>query len=321
MELTKEEFLEKYGFTEDKFEATELSWDELLKIEADYKSKRDKLNEMLSEFMDLFIQNKGSGNGLHSSGGRTKDVEHLISKIVRKRLDDPSRKAGVNFSKYKSINVNNYEYIITDLIGIRGLLLFREDWLKFHDFIRSKFPEAAEICDKADKDKNYILSKEDFNNAPSQCMLEYPKVYLREGDSVAIYSQKLPRERIRDEKYYRSAHYILKYKSHIIEVQIRTLFDEGWGEVDHYILYPNKTNNPLLTEYSEMMTRLTGMADEMASFFLRVQDVDLKGFKPKPQINKTVENSPTESHPVDTATKTEKVETDCNEILKSSMEQ
>ncbi|MCM1438519.1 MAG: GTP pyrophosphokinase [Roseburia sp.] len=321
MKLTKEEFFEKYGFSEEKFKATELSWEELLDIEADYENKLTKLESVLDEFMDSFIRGSGLQNGLHSFGGRTKDSEHLIAKIIRKRLDDPAKLGDVNFSKYKNIATNNYEYIITDLIGVRGLLLFREDWIKFHDFISQHFPECISICDKADNDKNFVLTKDDFYNAPEKCMLEYPKVYLREGDSVAIYSKKLPRERIKDEKYYRSAHYILKYENHIIEVQIRTLFDEGWGEVDHYILYPNKTNNPLLTEYSEMMTRLTGMADEMASFFLRVQNVDLKGFIQKPRIDEISK----EIYPSTKSTKSddepESIETDCAKILQNSIEQ
>lgn len=321
MDLTKEEFLKKYGFTEDQFISSELSWDKLLEIEADYKQKRDELRHILDSFMTLFIKEKETENGLHSFGGRTKDAEHLIAKIVRKRIDDPSRKEGVNFSKYETIDVNNYEYIITDLIGIRGLLLFREDWIKFHDFIESNFNEYTKLCDKAENDNKYILNKDDFEAAPLQCMLEYPKVYLREGDSVAIYSQKLPRERIKDEKYYRSVHYILKYQNHIIEVQIRTLFDEGWGEVDHFILYPNKTDNPLLTEYSEMMTRLTGMADEMASFFLRVQNINLQGFVQRPKVDKEWKKSIQNTSAFNKHGTSQQVELDCQEILKNSLEQ
>lgn len=48
-----------------------------------------------------------------------------------------------------------------------------------------------------------------------------------------------------------------------LEVQVRTLFEEGWGEIDHHILYPYKKQNPMLTEFSELLNRLTGMGDEM----------------------------------------------------------
>ena len=34
--------------------------------------------------------------------------------------------------------------------------------------------------------------------------------------------------------------YIVKYQGVYMEIQIRTLFEEGWGEIDHHILYPYK---------------------------------------------------------------------------------
>ena len=74
MDLTKEEFLKKYGFTEDQFISSELSWDKLLEIEADYKQKRDELRHILDSFMTLFIKEKETENGLHSFGGRTKTL-------------------------------------------------------------------------------------------------------------------------------------------------------------------------------------------------------------------------------------------------------
>ena len=51
-----------------------------------------------------------------------------------------------------------------------------------------------------------------------------------------------------------------------MEIQIRTLFEERWGEIDHHILYPYKKSDPMLTEFSELLNRLSGMGDEMASF-------------------------------------------------------
>ena len=86
---------------------------------------------------------------------------------------------------------------------------------------------------------------------------------------------------IYDQKYYRSVHYILKYRGMYLEVQVRTLFEEGWGEIDHHILYPYKKQNPMLTEFSELLNRLAGMGDEMASFYRRLQDVPGDAFLDK----------------------------------------
>lgn len=56
---------------------------------------------------------------------------------------------------------------------------------------------------------------------------------------------------------------------------------EGWGEIDHHILYPYKKQNPMLTEFSELLNRLAGMGDEMASFYRRLQDVPGDAFLDK----------------------------------------
>ena len=73
----------------------------------------------------------------------------------------------------------------------------------------------------------------------------------------------------------------LKYRGMYLEVQVRTLFEEGWGEIDHHILYPYKKQNPMLTEFSELLNRLAGMGDEMASFYRRLQDVPGDAFLDK----------------------------------------
>lgn len=86
-------------------------------------------------------------------------------------------------------------------------------------------------------------------------------------------------------------------------------------------LYLNKTDNPLLTEYSEMMTRLTGMADEMASFFLRVQNINLQGFVQRPKVDKEWKKSIQNTSALNKHGTSQQVELDCQEILKNSLEQ
>ena len=61
--------------------------------------------------------------------------------------------------------------------------------------------------------------------------------------------------------------YIVVYRGVYIEIQIKTLFEEGWGEIDHSILYPQRKGNAMLTEFSELLNRLAGMGDEMGSFY------------------------------------------------------
>jgi len=52
----------------------------------------------------------------------------------------------------------------------------------------------------------------------------------------------------------------------ISEIQVRTLFEEGWSEIDHRVRYPNFSDNPLLAYFLNIFNRMSGSADEMGSF-------------------------------------------------------
>lgn len=55
---------------------------------------------------------------VHSVRYRIKKLERVIEKIIRKRIEDPDR----------IIDLSNYTKVITDLIGIRALHLFKDNW-------------------------------------------------------------------------------------------------------------------------------------------------------------------------------------------------
>ena len=72
---------------------------------------------------------------------------------------------------------------------------------------------------------------------------------------------------------YRSVHYLLALKPSknlmVAELQVRTIFEEAWSEIDHHIRYPYQADNPILGNYLEIFNRLAGSADEMGSFIIR----------------------------------------------------
>jgi hypothetical protein len=57
----------------------------------------------------------------------------------------------------------------------------------------------------------------------------------------------------------------------IAEVQVRTIFEEGWSEIDHKTRYPYNLDNLILGALLNLFNRLAGSADEMGTFinFLR----------------------------------------------------
>jgi len=85
----------------------------------------------------------------------------------------------------------------------------------------------------------------------------------------AVYKKEIE---IKTGGIYRSLHYIIKYRGYYVEIQGRTLFEEGWGEVDHDIVYPHHQDDEMLTDFSTLLNRLSGMADEMSSYFRKMKD-------------------------------------------------
>ena len=276
MYLTKDEFLQKFGILPQEFEEADISWEELLEIADDYERRRPTLEKIRKEFVAEFLQDKEKEIGRQSAHSRLKDTEHLVEKLVRKRLE--------NYAKYRKMDATNYMRYVTDLIGIRGLLLYREDWVNFHKYITHWF--------KNDPEKYIRDYGRDYDKNASGYMAEPPKVHTRLGDYADIYMNWIPEENILDRKHYRAVHYIVVYRGVYIEIQIKTLFEEGWGEIDHSILYPRRKGNAMLTEFSELLNRLAGMGDEMGSFYRRLQVVPDEKFQSKETIVRKRELKP-----------------------------
>lgn len=170
---------------------------------------------------------------VHSLKLRAKSPEHLVEKIIRKRLEKPDIE----------ITPENYPTVITDLVGVRALHLFKDDWKPIHDVVT----------------KTWDLH-------------ETPLAYIREGDSKDVREQfEAAGCNVQEHPHgYRSVHYLIISKptkeTVITELQVRTIFEEGWSEIDHRIRYPYKKNELLLSQYLVLMNRLAGNADEMGTF-------------------------------------------------------
>jgi ppGpp synthetase/RelA/SpoT-type nucleotidyltranferase len=238
-------FLERNKISQDYFEKTDLDWDVLLAIYNDFKNKRAQL-ESIAEFVVKGIQ---AFDEIHSVRWRVKDEEHLLEKIIRKcGAHNPPR-------KYLNINVDNYTNVITDLVGVRALHLFKDQVFDIHSKIKGMWSFS-----------------------------EKPVSYIREGDDAELLEQ-FKANGIVPKVHgagYRSVHYVLKMKPNLsefrIELQVRTIFEEGWSEIDHKVRYPNFSNNKQVETILKIFNRLAGSADEVGGF-IRGLSLELDRFE------------------------------------------
>src|SRR5665647_2186285 len=118
-------FLAKFDILEKDFESTNLKWEDLQSIRKDYKKIKKELN-LIARYIEEKLHTLDI---VHSVRYRIKDSDHLLAKIIRKKIKDPKRE----------ITIHNYKSLMTDLIGMRAIHLFKEDWVFIHEFIEDNW--------------------------------------------------------------------------------------------------------------------------------------------------------------------------------------
>ncbi len=233
-EMELDVFLARNNITSEDFKKCKLDWELIKSIGADHQSKFQSLEDLANSYAKK-IQRFSK---VHSVRWRIKDPEHLMVKVIRKTTPD----SGYYKESYLTINVENYFHTITDLIGMRALHLFKQDCFEIIDSLDDTWEKKENIT-----------------------------VYIRNGDKDDDYS-KYPDWNVELHKAgYRSIHFVFSDKPYkklevCTEVQVRTIFEEGWSEIDHKIRYPNFSDNEDIAAFLDIFNRLAGSADEMGSF-------------------------------------------------------
>lgn len=233
--IGENEFLLKYNkrseYNSDLFKSAKLTWRDLMDVIKHYRGLKNQLEQDRLKFISK-IQDI---NGVHSIRSRLKDEEHLIEKIIRKVAKNGKR-----------IDKTNYLENITDIIGVRIIHISRFESYPIFQQLQTLFKD---------------------------CFYEAVTIKLREGDDESAYA-KLVEEGavIEKQKKYRSIHYTIKNNSEaLIELQTRTLFEEGWSEIDHDAVYKAVKKDAVIDLSSSILSRLAGTCDDLAALMLKPQ--------------------------------------------------
>jgi putative GTP pyrophosphokinase len=203
----------------------------------DYYERFDRFQEQVKIF---FSKNKKLNSPplpvIHSIKSRVKAPDHLREKILRKSTEE------------SPITKENLFTRITDLAGVRVLHLYQEQFSTIH----------AEILNNVNIEKEWAF-------------VEPPVAYTWDRESIDFY-QKLGLKCNFKESHYTSIHYIVKpnlESKFCCEIQVRTLFEEIWGEIDHSINYPQPTESVACREQIRVLAKLVNAGTRLGDSIFR----------------------------------------------------
>jgi ppGpp synthetase/RelA/SpoT-type nucleotidyltranferase len=173
---------------------------------------------------------------VHSYKSRMKDPDHLRAKLARKRAEG------------KPISPENLFQRVTDLAGVRIMHLFQEHFAQIDNVIRRK----VEIGD-------WVLG-------------ERPTAYTWDPEAADFF-REFDLDVTQKPTAYTSVHYLIRPRADsplCCEVQVRTLFEEIWGEVDHQINYPIPTKSLACREQLLVLSKIVGAGSRLLDSLHRV---------------------------------------------------
>jgi len=187
---------------------------------------------------------------VHSYKSRFKDLNHLKTKIERKNSDDSMLPEQQRQGQITSENIKRR---ITDICGIRILHLYIGQFKDIHNALM-RYVEAGELA-----------------------LFETPKAYTWDPEYLKMF-QDLGVSPTLKESFYTSVHYVFKPRGDsdiTCEVQVRTLFEEVWGEIDHVFNYPTKSDSKVIQEQLKVLARVVGAGTRLSDSIFELSKLDV----------------------------------------------
>ncbi len=209
--------------------------DDILELIKDNIHNFDLFRDSVESFFRKHPKLISSPLVVHSVRSRLKELTHIKDKLTRK------------IENGDDINTTNFYDKITDIAGVRVLHLYQEQF-------------------------NIINSCIDEQLTRGDWVLYEPSIaYTWDPESTDFYRKHGLEVKVK-ESFYTSIHYVVKPRIDselTCEIQVRTLFEEIWGEIDHTINYPYPTDNLACREMLRVLARLVGAGSRLADSIFR----------------------------------------------------
>jgi ppGpp synthetase/RelA/SpoT-type nucleotidyltranferase len=194
-----------------------------------FAENRSVFGGVLRQLIPALKGDRALSKVIHSLKWRVKDVDHLRDKLERKMLEAKSK------GKKFTITKRNLYKKVNDLAGCRILHLHTKQFQEIHDCLKRIFAEYK-----------YEL-------------IQGPIAKTWDDESREYFSQ-IGTKTEKSPSLYTSVHYVIapnRTTGLTCEIQVRSLAEELWGEVDHTINYPHKSTSLACREQIKVLARVT----------------------------------------------------------------
>ena len=102
--MDKNTFFAEYKLDQDDLVEANITWDELMRIEEEYRGIERSLREIGKSFIDEYLYDIETA-GIHSYRYRTKGVSQLLEKVIRKRKENPEKFSQLDHTNYYKLDL------------------------------------------------------------------------------------------------------------------------------------------------------------------------------------------------------------------------
>lgn len=211
-----------------------------------YEQEKQRLFVKTTErnLLDHIGSNEGLTRQIHSRRSRLKASESLRDKLHRQY--DRSIQQGRSFD----ITTENLFETINDLVGVRLLHLHTLQFPTINTHLHEVFDEYR------------------YEVVEGPWARTWDDEYRAFFDALNI-------KTVGSDTLYTSVHYVVRTPSRTpmtAEIQVRTLMEEVWGEVDHLINYPHESEHLPIREQIRALARSTSASTRLVDAIFRSND-------------------------------------------------
>ncbi|CAD0364720.1 RelA/SpoT domain-containing protein [Xanthomonas hortorum] len=203
-----------------------------------FSDQEHRIKLFANTVLQFFVSHPTLSTDVHSVKLRVKGRDNLLGKLKRKK------DLGV------TVSGENIFELITDLAGVRVFHIHAAQFKPIHDAIMTQV-----------KSGDWVLGED-------------PKVFSWDPEADEFFRGLGFDPEIRP-TFYTSVHYLVRPSAEsdlCCEIQVRTLFEEIWGEVDHSMNYPRPVQSIACREQLRALSKLVGTGGRLVDSIIRSRE-------------------------------------------------